>query len=301
MRLAHLVRAVLGERGSLGLARAARTAGLELPIGFPDLPRAARSSPPRTEREGARAVYLPSCVSRVLGPRGSDRPLAEVVVAVCERAGAPVWIPDGIAGHCCGMPFGSKGYRDAATAAASRFVAAIWEWTDEGRLPVVLDTSPCSHTLRHCGPDLEAGLLDRYGRLELLDGVEFALKHVVPHLEARQPQGAVALHPVCSTVKMGIDAQLAKVVEPFCTRVVVPRSAGCCGFAGDRGFLVPELTASATAAESREVLSDSFDGYYSSSRTCEIGLTRATGRPYRSFWYLLDEASRGRGTVWLRG
>jgi D-lactate dehydrogenase len=72
----------------------------------------------------------------------------------------------------------------------------------------------------------------------------------------------------------------------------VPRSAGCCGFAGDRGFLVPELTASATAAESREVLSGSFDGYYSSSRTCEIGLTRATGRPYRSFWYLLDEASR---------
>jgi D-lactate dehydrogenase len=94
-------------------------------------------------------------------------------------------------------------------------------------------------------------------------------------------------------MKMGIDAQLAKVVEPFCARAVVPRSAGCCGFAGDRGFLVPELTASATAAETREVLSDSFDGYYSSSRTCEIGLTRATGRPYRSFWYLLDEASRG--------
>jgi D-lactate dehydrogenase len=293
LRLAHLVRATLGERGSLGLARAARAVGAELPIGFPDLPRAARPSLPRTEREAARAVYLPSCVSRVLGPDGSDRPLAEVVVAVCQRAGAPVWIPDGIAGHCCGMPFGSKGYRDAATAAASRFVAAVREWTDEGRLPVVLDTSPCSHTLRHCGPDLEAGLRAQHHRLELLDGVEFALRHVVPHLEPRHPQGAVALHPVCSTMKMGIDAQLAKVVEPFCARAVVPRSAGCCGFAGDRGFLVPELTASATAAETREVLSDSFDGYYSSSRTCEIGLTRATGRPYRSFWYLLDEASRG--------
>jgi D-lactate dehydrogenase len=292
LRVAHIVGAVLGDRGAAGLARVSRTFGLDLPLGFPDLPRAARPALPRTAREGARAVYLPSCVSRVLGPGGGDRPLAEVVVAVCARAGAPVWIPDGVSDHCCGMPFGSKGYKEAAAVAASRFVAAIWEWTDEGRLPVVLDTSPCGHTLRHCGPELDVGQRDRHERLEMLDGVEFALKHVVPHLEARHPQGAVALHPVCSTVRMGIDGLLSKVVEPFCAEAVVPQSAGCCGFAGDRGYLVPELTASATSAEAREVGSRTFDGFYSSSRTCEIGLTRATGKPYRSFWYLLDEASR---------
>jgi D-lactate dehydrogenase len=91
---------------------------------------------------------------------------------------------------------------------------------------------------------------------------------------------------------MGIDGLLPKIVEPFCAEAVVPESAGCCGFAGDRGYSVPELTASATLAEAREVSSGTFDGFYSSSRTCEIGLTRATGKPYRSFWYLLDEASR---------
>jgi D-lactate dehydrogenase len=237
-------------------------------------------------------VYVPSCVSRVLDPAGGDRPLAEVVVAVCERAGAPVWIPDGVSDYCCGMPFGSKGYKEAATVAASRLVAAIWEWTDEGRRPVVLDTSPCAHTLRNCGPELETGLRERHERLEMLDGVEFALKHVVPRLEPRHPQGRVALHPVCSTVRMGIEGLLSKVVEPFCAEAVVPESAGCCGFAGDRGYSVPELTASATAAEAREVSSGAFDGFYSSSRTCEIGLTRSTGKPYRSFWYLLDEVSR---------
>jgi len=102
----------------------------------------------------------------------------------------------------------------------------------------------------------------------------------------------VALHPVCSTVKMGIDGLLAEVVAPFCSSAVVPPGAGCCGFAGDRGFLVPELTAAATATEAREIHSGAFEGFYSSSRTCELGLTRATGRPYRSFWYLLEEASR---------
>jgi len=292
LRAARVTRALLGGRGSARIAGLARSVGVDLPLGFPDLPGAARSRLPRTAREGARAVYLPSCVSRVCEPDGSDRPLAEVVVAVCDRAGARVWIPEGISEHCCGMPFGSKGYEEAAVVAVSRLVSAIWEWTDEGRLPVVLDTSPCSHTLRHCGPGLESELRARHARLEVLDGTEYASRHVVPGLEVRHRQGAVALHPVCSTVKMGIDGQLAKVVEPFCARAVVPRSAGCCGFAGDRGFLVPELTASATAAETGEVLSDAFDGFYSSSRTCEIGLARATGRPYRSFWYLLDEASR---------
>jgi D-lactate dehydrogenase len=35
-----------------------------------------------------------------------------------------------------------------------------------------------------------------------------------------------------------------------------------------------------------------FDGHYASSRTCEVGLTRATGEVYRSFLYLLESATR---------
>jgi D-lactate dehydrogenase len=291
LQLARFGRAVLGDRVASGLARAGRTLGLDVPLDFTDLPPPAPATP-RTAREGARAVYLPSCVSRVLGPAGGDRPLADIVVAVCARAGAPVWIPDGISDHCCGMPFGSKGYKEASREAAARLVEAMWEWSDAGRLPVVVDTTPCTHTLRHCGPELDPALRERHEKLEILDGVEFACRHVVPHLEARRPQGAVALHPVCSAVRMGLDGPLRAVAAPFCAEAVVPGSAGCCGFAGDRGYLVPELTASATRAEAREVRSGPFEGFYSSSRTCEIGLTRATGKPYRSFWYLLEEASR---------
>ena len=74
--------------------------------------------------------------------------------------------------------------------------------------------------------------------------------------------------------------------------MVIPRDAGCCGFAGDRGFLFPELTASATRREAAEVTAGAFDGHFSSSRTCELGVTRATGSVYRSFLYLLEAASR---------
>jgi D-lactate dehydrogenase len=72
----------------------------------------------------------------------------------------------------------------------------------------------------------------------------------------------------------------------------VPRTATCCGFAGDRGFLHPELTASATAPAGEELAGRRCDAYVSGNRTCEIGLERATGERYRSVLYLLDELTR---------
>lgn len=295
LRMAHLTRAVLGERASSALGRGLGALGVEAPLGFADLPGPGSGRLPQTNRHGARAVYVPSCISRMFGPGNGDRPLADVVVDVSRRAGAPLWIPDDVAGHCCGMPFSSKGYKEASGLTVSRLVEALWRWSDEGRLPVVMDTSPCSHTLRTCGPELSPDLQRRYERIEMLDSVEFALEHVAPQLEARRPQGVVALHPVCSSVKLGIDSLLPRAVEPFCEEATVPVTAGCCGFAGDRGYSVPELTAAATAAEAAEVRTGRFDGHYSTSRTCEIGMSRATGQSYRSFWYLLEEASRSGG------
>ena len=65
-----------------------------------------------------------------------------------------------------------------------------------------------------------------------------------------------------------------------------------CGFSGGRGFLFPELTQAATRREAAEVQAGRHDGYFSSSRTCEIGITRATGQIYRSYLYLLEQATR---------
>jgi len=73
---------------------------------------------------------------------------------------------------------------------------------------------------------------------------------------------------------------------------VIPASATCCGFAGDRGFLHPELTEAATREEAAELAGREFDAYVSSNRTCEIGLERATGRPFRSAIQLLEELTR---------
>ncbi|MGW5030773.1 heterodisulfide reductase-related iron-sulfur binding cluster [Streptomyces nigra] len=101
----------------------------------------------------------------------------------------------------------------------------------------------------------------------------------------------MALHPTCSTAHLGADEALRGVAAALSADVTVPDSWGCCAFAGDRGLLHPEVTAVATARQAAEINSRSYDAYASCNRTCEIGMTRATGRPYRHILELLDEAT----------
>ncbi len=292
-----LAEALVGSRALAGLTRVASAIVRQRTLQWiPPMPAAARRRRPATRREGAQAVYFPSCVSRTMGrlpgePR--DRPLMDTLVMLSERAGRRLWIPDRVEGHCCGVPFSSKGYVDAHRLAVNRTVESLWRWSDGGRLPIVIDTSPCTYGLRTCRHALDTDNLQRFDGLTLVDSVEFAARTLLPDLTIHRRQRRVVLHPVCSVVKMGLGEDLAQIARACADDVVVPDDAGCCGFAGDRGWLVPELTASATGREAKEVSALTMvDGYYSSSRTCEIGLGRSTGRTYRSHLYLLEWASR---------
>lgn len=82
------------------------------------------------------------------------------------------------------------------------------------------------------------------------------------------------------------------IARAVADEVHVPIDWGCCEFAGDRGLLHPELTASATRAEAAEVMAGDFDAYVSANRTCEIGMSRATGHEYRHLLEVLEQASR---------
>ena len=85
---------------------------------------------------------------------------------------------------------------------------------------------------------------------------------------------------------------MLQIAQVIADEVFIPENWACCGFAGDRGLLHPELTASATAAEAKEVQAKSFTKYASSNRPCEIGMTQATGQSYQHLLELLEQATR---------
>ena len=290
---------VAGTGGVRALSRLPRkTLGEEVvPEWGEAMPRAASGRMPATSREGAAAVYVPSCTNRIFGrsPKAPDGPeLPEALVAVSARAGMPVWIPDDVAGNCCGVPFSSKGLAEAHAVMAGATFEALWRWSDGGELPVVCDASSCTLGLAaEAAPALSDEQRERHARLEILDSIAWA-QRLLPGLEVSRRLGHVALHPTCATRHLGLSGRLQAVAGAIAGDVTVPITATCCGFAGDRGMLHPELTASATAAEAAELAAKGpFDAHLSSNRTCEIGLEHATGEPYESIVLALEAATRG--------
>ncbi len=70
----------------------------------------------------------------------------------------------------------------------------------------------------------------------------------------------------------------------------------CCGSAGDRIMLHPELVESATREERASLKAEHFDAYVSDNRTCEMGLEMISGKSYDSSAGVLVRASRR--TAW---
>lgn len=306
-RLAVAAARTLGDRvGDRALARVTRVARKAVrpdlvPEWLPEIPGAARDLP-RTERVGANAVYYPACVNRIFGePEGHRGPsLPQAVVALATRAGKPVWIPEDVAGTCCATIWHSKGYELGNAVMANRIVEAAWGWTAGGTLPLVVDASSCTLGIaRDVVPYLTADNRELHAELTVVDSVVWAARELLPHLTVVRRARSAVLHPACSMRHLGDEAQLRAVAEACAEEVVVPHDAGCCAFAGDRGMLHQELTGAATAREAAEVTSRHFDAHLCANRMCEIGMERATGRPYVSVLLELERATRP-GPEYLR-
>ncbi len=288
----------LGDRRVAAVPEAVRRrVSSELVPSWPaSMPPAAPAGLPATERAGARAVYLPACINRIFGnPRGTPaRPsLPEALVEVSRRAGAPVWIPDDVAGHCCATPWSSKGYRRGNDFMARRTADALWRWTGGGELPVVIDATSCAHGLiQDVAPQLGDERRERFEKLELLDSIAWAHDRLLPELDVSRRVGSVALHPTCSAGHLGLQTKLEAVARELADDVLIPAGTTCCGMAGDRGLLHPELPASALRDAARDLEGRSLDACLCANRTCEVALQEVTGRPYASFVFLLEELTR---------
>jgi D-lactate dehydrogenase len=274
----------------------------------PPAARAAEKAPEASgteRRAGSSSALAASPRSGAAGPAQGEATegagwVVAALSAVAERAGRPLWLPPDVRGTCCGQPFASKGFAGDATATAARLVDRLWAWTDQGRLPAVMDASSCVYALRTAGSSapgaipLPPAATERLARLTLLDAVEWVHDELLPRLDPRPVAARVAVHPTCSARKLGLAERLAAVARACAEEVVVPLDLDCCATAGDRGMLHPELTASALSAEAAELRAVGCTRGVSSNLTCEIGLAEVTGLPFASVFTLVEEATRRR-------
>lgn len=267
-----------------------KATGHALPAWNRHMPKAAPALatpvPPPALPEGVAArkvVYVPSCVTRMMGPERGDADATgapERMLSLLHKAGYEVVYPEGISSLCCGMMFGSRGFKEAAGSKATEMSAAIAAASDNGRLPVLLDTSPCLATLKE-SLGAHSGL-----RMSLYEPVEFIHSHLMDKLAFNPLAEPVAVHVPCSSKKMGLESSFMAVAGK-CASGVTASGVPCCGMAGDRGMRYPELTASSL----QHVQTGGCTSGYSTSRTCEMSLSNHSGVPFKSIVYLVDDVT----------
>ena len=288
LRAGAVVSRTLGDRAVAAIPELLRRrVGDELvPTWSDSLPNAAPGRLPVTRRDGAVAVYLPACINRIFGPPrggGPELSVPEALVAVSARAGQPLWIPSDVAGRCCATPWSSKGYRAGSDFMAAETSAALRRWTEDGRLPVVIDASSCTYGAIE-NLDLDG--------IEVIDSVAWVHDRLLDRLSVSHRLGSMVVHPTCAAGHLGVAGKLTAIADRMAESVVVPTGTRCCGQAGDRGWLHPELPGAALGDVAQELAGAHFDGCVSSNRTCELALQAVTGRPYKSFVLTLEELTR---------
>lgn len=259
--------------GALGVARKITsddiipTLSAELPGGGP-----ARRPVPVVDPQ---AIFMPACVGTMFGTKAEcGKGVADALMRLAKVAEVRLEIPEGVAGLCCATPWKSKGLTSGAKLMGERLVEVLGRATDGWRLPIVCDTVSCTEGIQVA--------LAKQGVTEarVIDATDFTAEFIAPKLPTLARVPLAVVHPTCSSTRLGANNSLIMLAGLVADRVIVPDGWRCCGFAGDRGMLHPELTATATKDEAESVAKLDAQLYLSCNRPCELAMTRATGQTY---------------------
>jgi len=263
-----------------------RISGNRVPLWNPFMPKGAgikklKNDEPRASNR--KVVYFPSCINRSMGlskDQSGEEQLSLKMIELLHKGGYQVIFPDNLNSLCCGMAFASKGYIEAGKQKSDELESALIKASRNGEYPVLCDMSPCLYTMRD---NIKSGL-------KLYEPVEFITDFLLTYLDITPLDETITVFPVCSMKKMELDLKLVNLARTCAKRVIVTES-NCCGFAGDRGFTFPELNKHGLKDIKSQLTSDVRNGY-STSRTCEIGLSLQTGVSFKSIVYLVDRVSK---------
>ena len=262
-----------------------RVSGNRIPQWNQFMSKGARVIKPNNEVSSTypwKVVYFPSCINRSMGvsrDHFEEIQLSEKLVQLLHKGGYEVIYPENLNNLCCGMAFLSKGYTEAGEKKSDELEAALLVASRNGEYPVLCDMSPCLYTMKE----------NMKSNLKLYEPVEFIMEWLLPNLTITPVDEIITVFPVCSMKKMELDGKLADLAG-ICAKYVIIPETNCCGFAGDRGFTYPELNKHGLS-NLKSQLAETVKNGYSTSRTCEIGLSLHTGISYKSIVYLVDRVS----------
>ena len=222
---------------------------------------------PQGQRDSC-VIYFPSCGERLLDKHAAQ--FQTSLRAIFNQLGMALIIADP-ANLCCGLAFKSKGFPDVAATKHTELKAYLDQLSENGKIPILTETASCIEDL------------------PLRDVLDYLADILLPTDLLHPLEETVMLHLTCSMKRQHLETKIADLARRCAQNVIIPADIDCCGFAGDKGFRLPQLNQSALKTLKSQIPKNCTQGY-SGSPSCEIGLTKHSGIPYQSLIYLIERA-----------
>lgn len=231
---------------------------------------------PSSRRQKGDIIYFPSCSERMLD---KDQTLfEETLTNLLATIGNTLIMPRDIDALCCGLSFKSKGFPEQALQKSTELESFLWTLSCEGTRPILCETASCLLMMK-----------DHFTKkIPLFDVIEY-LADTLPIDQLTCLDKTVMLHITCSLRHLKLEDKVLKLAQACAKNVITPADIHCCGFAGDKGFFEKALNKNALATLKSQIPPNCTEGY-SMSPSCQIGLSKLSGIPYRSLVYLIAES-----------
>ncbi|MDF2691177.1 MAG: 4Fe-4S ferredoxin [Gammaproteobacteria bacterium] len=221
-----------------------------------------------------KVVFYPSCGCRLLD--NSTESEAQLLKEILNKLGYQVIVPD-LRNECCGLMYESEGAMDVAYKKRQDLIKALQLASEDGNLPIITENSSCALELQTKG-----------ARLSLQDSWHF-LSQALRDYPVRLLNKTVMLHINCSVSRLKEKEAMLSLARRCAKEVIAPPDIYCCGFAGSKGFTVPELNKNALKTLASQVPANCQEGY-TCLQPCQIGLSKHSGIPYYSLLHLIRES-----------
>jgi hypothetical protein len=116
---------------------------------------------------------------------------------------------------------------------------ALWRWSDEGELPVVVDAASCTlglkdDLLEHLGDERK----DRLKRVTIIDSIAWC-KDLLPSLSIHKTIRKILVHPTCSTTHLGLSETLFEIAGALAESAEIPLGTTVVGLLATAAYCIP--------------------------------------------------------------
>lgn len=264
VQLGNFTASIVGRKNLQAITKIMHTKVKSIPIYLDNMPKAQHHTFTSNDTDRGDILLVPACPNRVFATESNYTDYPSKLLL--EKMKYKVQYVTDAKSSCCGQM-----YQSLCNASQQDKMLNDISGKVKNAKTAIIDNSSCS------GFAVESGI-------NLLDINKFVIDNI-DRTKITKKYKRIALHIDCSTAKHSFNPEYLKLLDLCSEHVVIPEGIKCCGFAGDKGFIVPELNASSLSQLSTQVAECEIGVTF--NRSCQIGLTHHGKIQYISFVELM--------------